>query len=72
VCCIKLAHRCLATALGDLETKGLMGEHKVNVRAINPKVSCSKGPVADCRTVSAAFPACAVTCCTFSGLFDFL
>lgn len=44
------AHRCLATALGDLESKGLMGEHKVHVKAINPKVGifegtlCSKTP----------------------------
>lgn len=29
--------RTLATALGDLEAKGLMNEHKVHVRVINPK-----------------------------------
>jgi hypothetical protein len=34
--------RCLATALGDLEAKELMGEHKVHVRAINPKVGWIK------------------------------
>jgi len=29
--------RCLAAALGDLEAQGLMNEHKVHVRVINPK-----------------------------------
>jgi dynein heavy chain len=31
------AHRCLAAALGDLEAQGLMGEHRVQVRVVNPK-----------------------------------
>lgn len=38
MCLHALLCRCLATALGDLEAKGLSNEHKVQVRVLNPKV----------------------------------
>ncbi len=34
---LSAACRCLAAALGDLESQGLMDEHKVSVRVMNPK-----------------------------------